>query len=52
MAQVFMKFLTPKNVFTYDHERSCLWKLFGSERVNVSLKLVKSAEKYFYLTFL
>ena len=32
------------------HKRSCFWKPFGSERVNESLKLLKSAEKYFYPT--
>ena len=31
---------------------SCFWKLFGSERGNVSLKLLKSAEKYHYPTLL
>ena len=52
MPQVFLKLLTPENVFTYMHKRSCLWKIYGSERVNESLKLLKSAEKYFYATFL
>ena len=33
------------------HKRSCFWKPFGSERVNESLKLLKSAEKYLYPTF-
>ena len=33
------------------HERSCFWKHFGSERVNESLKLLKSEEKYLYPTF-
>ena len=31
--------------------RACFWKPFGSERVNESQKLLKSAEKYFYPTF-
>ena len=52
MAQLFPNLLTTKNVFTYVHKKSCLWKLFGSERVNESLKLLKFAEKYFYPTFL
>ena len=30
------------------HKGSCFWKLFGSERVNESLKLPKTEEKYFY----
>ena len=51
IAQVFLKLLTPKNVITYEHKRSYFWKLFGSKRVNVSLKLLKSGEKYFYPTF-
>ena len=33
------------------HERSCFWKLSGSERVHESQKLVKPAEKYFYPIF-
>ena len=33
------------------HNRACFWKPFGSERVNKSQKLLKSAEKYFYPTF-
>ena len=33
------------------YKRSCIWKPFGSECVNESLKLLKSAEKYFYPTF-
>ena len=51
MAQVFLKLLTPKDVFTYMHNRSCFRVLFGSERVNESLKLLKSLKKYFYATF-
>ena len=51
IAQVFVKLSNPKDVFTYMDERSCFWKLFGSERVNVSLKLLKSAKKSFYPTF-
>ena len=34
------------------HERSCFWKHFGSERVDESLKLLKSAEKYLYPTLI
>ena len=33
------------------HNRACFWKPFGSERVNESQKLLKSAEKYLYPTF-
>ena len=33
------------------HNRDCFWKPFGRERVNKFQKLLKSAEKYFYLTF-
>ena len=33
------------------NNRACFWKPFGSERVNESQKLLKSAEKYFYPTF-
>ena len=33
------------------HNRACFWKPFCSERVNEPQKLLKSAEKYFYLTF-
>ena len=33
------------------HIKACYWKPFGSESVNESQKLLKSAEKYFYLTF-
>ena len=33
------------------HNRACFWKQFASERVNKYQKLLKSAEKYFYLTF-
>ena len=51
IAQVFPKLLTPKDAFTQMHERSCFRKPFGSERVNESLKVLKSAEKYLYLTF-
>ena len=44
IAQVFLKLLTPK-------KRSSFWKPFSSECVKESQKLLKSAEKYFYLTF-
>ena len=33
------------------HKRSCFWKPFGNEDVKNSLKLPKSAWKYFYRTF-
>ena len=48
MAQGFPKLFTPKDVFTDMHKRSCFWKLFASERVTESLKLLKSAQEYFY----
>ena len=51
MAQVFLKLLTPKYVFTYMHKSFCFWKLFASERFNESSKLRKTAEKIFYATF-
>ena len=50
--QVFLKLLTLKDVFNKTHKRSCFWKPFGSQHVNESQKLVKSAEKHFYHTFL
>ena len=50
MAQVFLKLLTPKYVFTSMHKNSCFWKFFGSECVNKSRKLRKTPEKYFYAT--
>ena len=52
MAQLFLKLLTAKDVFIDMHKRSCFRKLFGTELVNDSLKLLKSAENYFYPTFL
>ena len=33
------------------HNNTCFWKLFGSERVNESQKLLQYAEKNFYPTF-
>ena len=33
------------------HKRACFWKPFGSEPVDESQKLLKSAEKYFYPNF-
>ena len=51
IAQGFLKLLTPKDVFTYMNKSSCFWKLYANERVNESLKLLKSAQKYFYYTF-
>ena len=33
------------------HSKADFWKLFGSESVNESQKLLESAEKYFYPTF-
>ena len=51
MAQIFLKLMTPKEVFTYMHKTCSFWKLFGSERFNDYVKLLKSGEKYFYPTF-
>ena len=51
MDHEFLKLLTPKDVFSYMHKRSCFWKLFRSESVNESLRLPKSLQKYFYYTF-
>ena len=51
LGQVFLKLLTPKDVLINMHKRAFVWKSFGSERVNESEKLLKSAEKYFYSTF-
>ena len=33
------------------HNRACFWKLFGSERVKESQKLLQYAEEKFYPTF-
>ena len=33
------------------HNRACFWKPFGSEPINESQKLLKSAERFFYPTF-
>ena len=51
IGQKFPRLLTPKDPFTSMHERSSFLKDFGIERVNDSLKLLKSAEKYLYPTF-
>ena len=51
MAQIFPKWLTAKDVFSYIIKRSCFWKLFASESVKESVKLLKSEEKYFHPTF-
>ena len=51
IVQVFLKLLTPKRRAYVMRKRSCYWKLLGSERVNESQKLLKSAENYFYPTF-
>ena len=48
IGQNFLKLLTPKNMLIKAHNRACFWKSFGSERVNKSQKLLKSAEKYLY----
>ena len=51
MGQVFEKLLTVEGVLIQMNKRACFWKLLGSERVNESQKLLKSAENYFYPTF-
>ena len=51
ICQIFLKFLTKKDVLFLIQNRDCFWKPFASERVNTSLKLLKSEEKYFYPTF-
>ena len=51
IGQIFLKFLTPKVVLISMHNRDCFRKRFGSEPVNESQKLLKSAEKYFYPIF-
>ena len=50
-VQVFLKLFTPKDVLTLMHNSFCFWKLSGSERVNESQKLLKSAKKYYYPNF-
>ena len=50
-VQVFLKLFTPKDVLTFMPNSSCFWKLTGSERVNKSQKLMKSAKKYYYPNF-
>ena len=51
MGRVFEKLWTVKGVLIQMNKSGCFWKLFGSERVNESQKLLKFAEKYFYPTF-
>ena len=51
IGQVFLKLYTPKDMLIQKHNRACFWKPFGSERVNESQKLLKSAKKYLYPTF-
>ena len=50
-GQVFLKLLTPRDVLIEMHKRASSGKPFGSERVTLSKKLLKSAEKYFYPIF-
>ena len=42
---IFLKFLNPKYVLIYLHNRDCFWKSFGREHVNESQKPLKSAKK-------
>ena len=51
IGQVFLKFLTLKDLFILMHNIACFWKPFCSEHANESQKLLKSAEKYFCPTF-
>ena len=51
IAQVFLKLVSPKDVFTYIHKRSCFWKRFRTERVKESLKLLKSQERKALLSY-
>ena len=51
IGQVFLKLYTPKDMLIQKHNRACFWKPFGSEQVNESQKLLKSAKKYLYPTF-
>ena len=51
LGQVFWKLLTLKDVLILMHNMASFLKPFGSERVNESKKLQKSAKKYFYPTF-
>ena len=51
MGQVFLKLLTPRDVLVEMRNRTCVWKPFGSERVNESQKLLHYAEKNFYPSF-
>ena len=51
MGQVFEKLLTVEGVLIQMNKSACFSKFIGSERVNQSQKLLKSAEKYFYPTF-
>ena len=48
---IFPKLFTPKIVVTEIHSRSCFRTLFGSQRVNGSQTLQKSAREDFYPTF-
>ena len=51
IGQIYLKLYTPEDALFWLHKSYSFWKPFGSERVNESQKLLKSAEKYFYLTF-
>ena len=51
IGQVFLKIFTPKDESIKMDTWACFLKPCGSERVNESLKLLKSAEKNFYYTF-
>ena len=48
IAQIFSKLLSPKNVLTWMPESSCFTTYFGSQLVNGSKTLLKSAREHFY----
>ena len=51
ISQVFLKIFTPKDKSIKMDTWACFLKPCGSERVNESQNVLKSAEKYFYNTF-
>ena len=51
IASLFLKLLTPKDVFTKTYNRFCFWKPYNSQYFNESQKLLKSSGKYLCPTF-
>ena len=51
-AWVFLKSLIPKGMAIEMHKKSCFWKSFATQPVNVSLKLLESVENHNWSTFL